>query len=188
MTSTAVRQYTVLFVLGTIGVVTAVLPADLASKAAVNSSDTNDAVDKPALLIPFGKFEATDQTENFANYRSSLNVEFKGFSAKHLKGKVQHEFSRINSTTYAHAFWIVDTPYKQNLPFELGREYPHSYNGTAFKYRYYQEPSQLGLHAVFHVPADNPLPIEHLYTSSSEGFILTYKIGDMIAKRSYKRV
>ncbi|GAU95517.1 hypothetical protein RvY_07120 [Ramazzottius varieornatus] len=153
----------------------------------------------PFSPVPIGEFQSTDQQENFANYWSSLVFEFKdvfkakGFAMKDFRGKrVIHTFSVApdKNSTFLHEVRINGTVYKQSIEFQLGVESSGVFRDITFKYRYYFVPGE-GLHVDYNIPPENPMTLAYVYAPEphldGDGLILFYKIGDITARRWYKR-
>ncbi|XP_055343875.1 secretory-abundant heat soluble protein 1-like [Paramacrobiotus metropolitanus] len=126
-----------------------------------------------------GKWESIDgRQENFANFINALG--FAHYTAEH---KVWHKLWK-EGDHYHHRIKVPEKNYKLDVEFKLGEEGTGSFNNTNFKYKYTEEGKDL--HAEINLLTHNKV-ITDLYHVEGDELVKTYKVGDVQAKRWYKR-
>jgi len=127
-----------------------------------------------------GKWESTGRQENFEAFIAALQVPLE----PHGDEKVYHSLWK-EGDHYHHKISVPSKQYKNDVQFKLGEEGTSNFNNTEFKYKYSEEAD--GLHAQYTLPAKNKVINDH-YKVTGDDLEKTYKVGDVQAKKWYKRV
>jgi len=128
-----------------------------------------------------GKWVSTDRAENWDAFVTALGLPLAQYGGNQ---KTVHKFYK-QGDHYHHHIDIKDKNYKQEIQFKLGEEGKTSHNGTEITYKYTEVGDNV-LHNEVKVPAKNKV-VEDTYTVSGDELVKTYKIGDVEAKRWYKK-
>nr|5XN9_A Chain A, SAHS1 [Ramazzottius varieornatus]5XN9_B Chain B, SAHS1 [Ramazzottius varieornatus]5XNA_A Chain A, SAHS1 [Ramazzottius varieornatus]5XNA_B Chain B, SAHS1 [Ramazzottius varieornatus] len=127
-----------------------------------------------------GKWESTDRIENFDAFISALGLPLEQYGGNH---KTFHKIWK-EGDHYHHQISVPDKNYKNDVNFKLNEEGTTQHNNTEIKYKYTEDGGNLK--AEVHVPSRNKV-IHDEYKVNGDELEKTYKVGDVTAKRWYKK-
>jgi len=127
-----------------------------------------------------GKWVSTDRVENWEAFVQALGLPLAQYGGAH---KTVHKLYK-QGDHYHHSISIKDKAYKQDIDFKLGEEGRTQHNGTEVTFKYTEEGDVL--HSEIRVPSKNKV-IHDTYTVKLDELEKSYKVGDVVAKRWYKK-
>ncbi|OWA51789.1 hypothetical protein BV898_16255 [Hypsibius exemplaris] len=130
-----------------------------------------------------GKWESTNHTENLETFVSQLGYP----SAEHVTDQKVFQKFWQDGEHFHHKITVPTKNYTLQHKFTLGQPGKATFNNVEFKYLY----AELGndLHVEITVPSKNKTVSDsyHVFQNGTE-LEKTYKTGDTVAKRWYKKV
>jgi len=128
-----------------------------------------------------GKWVSTERSENWDAFVAALGLPLAQFGGNH---KTIHKLWK-EGDHYHHKIIIKDKNYTKEVEFHLGEEGSSSHHGVDVKFKYTEEGDNKLVNVVS-VPSKNKV-IHDIYEVKGDELEKTYKIGEVQAKRWYKK-